>query len=53
MSAHLTFRYFWNPLLRDIGNVGYSATPAALENDHKALIARVKKMGSASEENSR
>jgi NitT/TauT family transport system substrate-binding protein len=30
--AHLKFRYFWNPILRDIGNVGYAATPATIQN---------------------
>ena len=29
--AHLKFRYFWNPILRDIGNVGYAATPATIQ----------------------
>jgi NitT/TauT family transport system substrate-binding protein len=29
--AHLKFRYFWNPILKDIGDVGYAATPATIQ----------------------
>ncbi len=28
--AHLKFRYFWHPILKDISNVGYAATPATI-----------------------
>jgi NitT/TauT family transport system substrate-binding protein len=28
--AHLKFRYFWSPILKDIGDVGYAATPATI-----------------------
>jgi NitT/TauT family transport system substrate-binding protein len=29
-AAHLKFRYFWNPILKDIGDVGFAATPATI-----------------------
>ena len=29
--AHLKFRYFWSPILKDIGDVGYAATPATIQ----------------------
>jgi NitT/TauT family transport system substrate-binding protein len=37
VGAHLKFRYFWNPILRDIGNVGYSATPATIQTKSDQL----------------
>ncbi len=30
VKAHLTFRYLWDPLTRDIGDAMYSATPATI-----------------------
>jgi NitT/TauT family transport system substrate-binding protein len=30
--AHIKFRYFFNPLIRDIGNTMYVATPATIAN---------------------
>jgi len=32
VSAGLKFRYFWNPLLRDVGNTAYVATPATIQS---------------------
>jgi NitT/TauT family transport system substrate-binding protein len=29
--AHLKFRFFWHPILKDISNVGYAATPATIQ----------------------
>ena len=40
--GHLKFRYFWNPILKDIGDVGYAATPAviAAKGDQLQRFAR-------------
>ena len=32
VAAHIKFRYFFNPLIRDIGNTAYAATPATIAN---------------------
>jgi NitT/TauT family transport system substrate-binding protein len=32
VAAHIKFRYFFNPLLRGIGNSVYAATPATIQN---------------------
>ncbi len=40
--GHLKFRYFWNPILKDIGDVGYASTPAviAAKGDQLQRFAR-------------
>jgi NitT/TauT family transport system substrate-binding protein len=35
--AGLKFRYFWNPILKDIGDVGFAATPATIQTKADAL----------------
>ena len=37
VNAHIKFRYFWNPILKDIGDVTYAATPAVIEAKADAL----------------
>jgi ABC-type nitrate/sulfonate/bicarbonate transport system substrate-binding protein len=37
VSAHTSFRYFRHPILRDIGNVGYIATPATIASKADVL----------------
>jgi NitT/TauT family transport system substrate-binding protein len=32
VSDHLTFRYFWDPIIKDVSDVSYSATPATIQN---------------------
>jgi para-nitrobenzyl esterase len=42
VKAHLKFRYFWNPILEDIGESSFSATPAtiAAKSDQLTRYAR-------------
>jgi NitT/TauT family transport system substrate-binding protein len=35
--ANLKFRFFWNPILKDISDVGFCATPATIQNKSDAL----------------
>jgi NitT/TauT family transport system substrate-binding protein len=35
--AHLKFRFFWHPILKDISNVGYAATPATIQTKGDVL----------------
>jgi NitT/TauT family transport system substrate-binding protein len=35
--ANLKFRFFWNPILKDISDVGFCATPSTIENKADAL----------------
>jgi NitT/TauT family transport system substrate-binding protein len=35
--GHLTFRYYWNPILKDIGDVTYAATPEVIQSKADAL----------------
>jgi NitT/TauT family transport system substrate-binding protein len=37
VAAHIKFRYFFNPLIRDIGNTAYAATPATIASKADAL----------------
>ncbi len=37
VNAHLKFRFFWNPILKDIGDVAYAATPAVIQTKADAL----------------
>jgi NitT/TauT family transport system substrate-binding protein len=37
VAAHIKFRYFFNPLIRDIGNTVYAATPATIATKADAL----------------
>jgi NitT/TauT family transport system substrate-binding protein len=37
VKGHLKFRYFWNPILKDIGDVAYAAAPAVIEAKADAL----------------
>lgn len=32
VTADQKYRYFWHPILKDIGDVGYAATPATIQN---------------------
>jgi NitT/TauT family transport system substrate-binding protein len=35
--GHVRFRYFWNPILKDIGDVAYAATPETIQTKADAL----------------
>jgi NitT/TauT family transport system substrate-binding protein len=37
VMGNVKFRYFWNPILKDIGDVTYAATPAVIEAKADAL----------------
>ena len=37
-TAHLSFRYFHHPILKDVPNVGYAASPLALQTKADALM---------------
>jgi NitT/TauT family transport system substrate-binding protein len=37
VKGHLKFRYFWHPILKDIGDVAYAATPATIQTKADAL----------------
>jgi NitT/TauT family transport system substrate-binding protein len=37
VAAHIKFRYFFNPLIRDVGNTVYAATPATIAAKTDAL----------------
>jgi NitT/TauT family transport system substrate-binding protein len=37
-TAHITFRYFHHPILKDVPNVGYAASPLALQTKADALM---------------
>jgi NitT/TauT family transport system substrate-binding protein len=46
--ANLKFRFFWNPILKDISDVGFCATPATIENKADALRRFSRAMAEAS-----
>jgi NitT/TauT family transport system substrate-binding protein len=46
--AGLKFRFFWNPLLKDIGDVAFAATPATIQNKSEALKHFSRAMAEAS-----
>jgi NitT/TauT family transport system substrate-binding protein len=46
--ANLKFRFFWNPILKDISDVGFCATPATIETKADALRRFSRAMAEAS-----
>jgi NitT/TauT family transport system substrate-binding protein len=37
VAANLKYRFFWNPILKGISDVGFCATPASIQNKSEAL----------------
>jgi NitT/TauT family transport system substrate-binding protein len=46
--ANLKFRYFWNPILKDISDVGFCATPTTIETKADALKRFTRAMAESS-----
>ena len=47
-NAGQKYRFFWNPILKDISDVGFCATPATIENKADALRRFSRAMAEAS-----
>jgi len=48
VKAHLKFRYFWNPILVDIGESSFSATPDTIKNKADILTRYARALVKAS-----